>query len=203
VHENRKITGQEGDVYSIVTRDQQERALQFLSDNVLATPNWMLDKEILRRIEPAGAVDRIRNYQVGLLDDMLQPARLQRMIEAETIDRENAYPLVDYMGDLTDGLWSEFQASRPEIDTYRRNLQRGYLEQMEYLMTEEFDFNFSWYFGTNVDVSQSDIRPVVRYTLKNLKEDIDRNIPLSANEITRAHLEDASARIDDILNGED
>ncbi|MGM0589194.1 MAG: zinc-dependent metalloprotease [Bacteroidota bacterium] len=202
VYENRKITSQAGTVYQIVPQKEQERALEFLAQNVFQTPEWMLDQQILRRIEPAGAVDRIRDYQVGLLEDMLQPARLQRLTEAETIDRENAYPLVDYMSDLTASLWSEFNAARPAIDTYRRNLQRGYLEQMEFLMTEEFDFDFSWYFGTNVDVSQSDIRPAVRYTLRNLQEDIDRNISLAANEMTRAHLEDASARIANILDSD-
>ncbi len=48
-------------------------------------------------------------------------------------------------------------------DTFRRNLQRGYLERLNYLMTEEPPqaSSFAALFTTDVDVSQSNIRPFV------------------------------------------
>ena len=38
------------------------------------------------------------------------------------------------MNDLQNGLWSEL--AKGKIDTYRRNLQRAYIERLSYLMTE-------------------------------------------------------------------
>ena len=62
----------------------------------------------------------------------------------------------------------------------------------------------SGFFGSRVDVSQSDIRPSVRNQLTLLRRDSGRRI--SAGNIdrnTRVHLEDIIARIDNILDEND
>ncbi|MEN8196544.1 MAG: zinc-dependent metalloprotease, partial [Pseudomonadota bacterium] len=104
--------------------DVRTRIRDFLDEHVFQTPEWLLDESILRRIEPAGAVDRIRGRQVGILNNLLHPTRLQRLIEAEAIDSENAYSILSFMQDLKEAVWRELGDSRPVIDTYRRNLQR-------------------------------------------------------------------------------
>ena len=53
---------------------------------------------------------------------------------------------------------------------------------------------------TNVDVSQSDIRPIVRAELKNLQRNIRNAIPRTSDRMTRYHLEDAVERISLILD---
>ena len=53
---------------------------------------------------------------------------------------------------------------------------------------------------TRVNVSQSDIKPVVRGELKRLQRDIKRAITTAPNTITRYHLQDASDRIDTVLD---
>jgi hypothetical protein len=90
-----------------------------------------------------------------------------------------------------------------EVDTYRRALQRGYLERCEYLMTQEFSGNnFSFFYGTSVDVSQSDIRPFVRGQLNELRRAAQQAARRTRDTATRYHLEDVVARIDDILEGD-
>ena len=69
-----KATDQEGAVYETVPRARQEAALQFLIDHVFETPTWLLDRDLLRRIEPAGAVDRLRGRQVAILNNLLSPS---------------------------------------------------------------------------------------------------------------------------------
>ncbi|HMB91314.1 MAG TPA: zinc-dependent metalloprotease, partial [Rhodothermales bacterium] len=194
-----KTTDQEGVVYEVVPREEQETAMQFLTENVFETPTWLLEDSLLRRIEHAGAVDRIRSRQVGILNNLLLPARLQRLIEAEVVDEADAYPLMAFMNDLKEGVWSELDDARPAIDTYRRNLQRGYLERMEYLMTEEPDSRLAFFYGS-VDVSQSDIRPLVRGQLKDLRDDSRRTARRTQDAATRYHLEDVADRIDAMLD---
>jgi hypothetical protein len=71
---------------------------------------------------------------------------------------------------------------------------------MEYLMTQEP----SGFFGSSVDVSQSDIRPAVRNQLTLLRRDSGRRISASnIDRATRVHLEDTIARIDSILEEND
>ncbi len=202
IYENRKASDQAGMIYNTVPRDHQEKAMAFLNDHVFETPTWLLDDSILRRVEPAGAVDRIRSRQVSILNNLLAPTRLQRLIEAETIDGEDTYGLLDFMEDLKDAIWRELGETRPKIDTYRRNLQRGYLERMEYLMNEEFSSNFAFFYGTTVDVSQSDIRPAVRGLLDDLQRKASAAGRRAQDKMTRYHLEDVVMRIDDLLNPE-
>ena len=203
VYENRKSSDQAGMVYEVVGRDHQRQAIQFLEDQVFTTPEWLLDDSILRRIEPAGAVDRIRGRQVSILNNLLDPTRMQRLIEGEVIDSENSLSMLEFMEEVKDAIWSELDQTRPVIDTYRRNLQRGYLERMDYLMSQEFSSNFAFFFGTTVDISQSDIRPVVRGMLDDLEREASAAARRSRDRMTRYHLEDVVTRIDDLLNPDD
>lgn len=203
VYENRKASDQDGMVYEVVSADDQEQAIRFLDENVFQTPTWLLDDSILRRIEPAGAVDRIRGRQVSILNNLLDPTRMQRLIEAEAVDQSNAYLLIDFIQDVRDAVWEEVDDTRPVIDTYRRNLQRGFIERMDYLMNQEFNSNFAFFFGTTVDVSQSDIRAVVRGLLDELEADVSAAARRSRDRMTQYHLEDIVTRIDQLLNPRD
>ena len=136
VRETPKTADQSGAVYRPVPRSEQERALAFLDEHVLQTPTWLLDPDLLRRIQPVGAVDRVRALQVGVLGQMLDPMRLGRLVEAQAVDR-TGYPLADYMDALRGRVWAELDDRRPAVDVFRRNLQRGYLEQLAALMTED------------------------------------------------------------------
>lgn len=199
IYVNPKASNQSGVIYSTVPAERQREAMAFLRENVFETPVWMLDQEILRRIEPAGAVNRVRSQQVNILNSLLQPNRMQRMVEAETVDQSNAYPLLEFMGDLKDAVWHELDDRRPTIDTYRRNLQRGYLARLEYLMTQESTANFPSFYGTNVNVGQSDIRSFVRAQLRELQRRSEARAAVAGDEVTRFHLLDVEERIVQIL----
>ena len=200
VYETIKTSDQEGYVFELVPRAKQEEALSFLMDQVFDTPTWLLDEDILRRIEHAGAVDRIRRTQVQRLNHLLDPARMQRLIEAEVFRPDEAYPFLDFLGDVKAGIWKELTNGSP-IDTYKRNLQRGYLDRIAYLMTEEpttFQSPFLW--STPVNVSQSDIRPFLRGQLNELKREVQQRARQTRDTATRYHLEDVVVRIDNILD---
>ena len=152
-------------------------------------------------IEHAGMVDRVRNLQSRTLNQVLEPSRIARLIEAEAVMGNKTYTPLEMFADMRNGIWSELPGSKT-IDTYRRNLQRAYIERMEYLMTEEPDApsgNFRSFSGyTPVDVSQSDIRPMVRGELKTLRARIAAARP--ADTMTKYHLTDCIERIDSILD---
>ncbi len=199
-----KTAGQAGPVYESVPAAEQRDAMRFLSEQALATPTWMIDEDILTRIEPAGIVDRIRQRQTGVVTNILDPARMQRLIESGARGGADVYTLGEMMGDLRSAVWSEL-ASGSNIDAYRRNLQRGYLERMDWLMTNDPDPPTGGFGGgnTRVDVSQSDIRPFVRGELEATKSDIEAALSRSLDQATTYHLRDAVVRIDDILKARD
>lgn len=201
-YQNLKASDQEGMVYTPVARDRQEAAVRFVIDEVFETPSWIADKDILRRIENAGAVERIRQSQVRWLNQLLDPGRMQRLIESEVFDG-GAYPLIEYLDDLKAGIWSELPNAAP-IDTYRRNLHRAYVERLEWLMTNEPPTPpaFLGNSVTRVDVSQSDIRPLARAQLMEIRTEARRAAQQTRDRMTRLHLEDIAERVDKILEGE-
>jgi hypothetical protein len=203
VYEYYKTYDQEGAVYTHVDKAHQKKAMKFLQDELFKTPQWLLDNNIFNKIEHAGSVERIRKTQVRTLNDILNFGRMARMIENETINGSKAYNLVEMMSELRQGIWKELYQGR-KIDTYKRNLQRAYLDRMEYLMTKDqppVPSRFRRFIiRTNVDVAQSDIRPVVRAELNNLKRNIRNAIGMTSDKMSKYHLQDALERVNMILN---
>ncbi len=203
VYENYKAYGQKGNIYTPVPKEKQKRAVKFLNEQGFTTPTWMLDENILRKIESAGAVERVRNAQVNILNNVLEPARMARLLEAQAIASSDVYTLPEMMGDVRAGLWSEI-ATGKNIDIYRRNLQRGYLERMASLMQDEeagpAGTATRSRTSSSVNVSQSDIRPLVRAELTALRGQIRNSIPKTSDSMSKYHLQDALVRIENILN---
>ncbi|WP_325450577.1 zinc-dependent metalloprotease [Gelidibacter sp.] len=203
VYEIYKTYDQEGAVYTPVDKAKQKEALQFLQKELFATPEWLLDNDIFNRIEFDGSLERIRSTQTRTLDNILDFGRMQRMSENETINGKDAYGLLAMMQDLRKGIFSELNTGK-SIDAYRRNLQRGYIDRMGYLMTKEqtpVPANFRRFVSrTNVDVSQSDIRAITRAELKTLESTIKSGLARTNDTMSRIHLNDALQRIDAILN---
>ncbi|MDX1671995.1 MAG: zinc-dependent metalloprotease [Balneolaceae bacterium] len=206
IYETFKTYNQEGPVYEFVPQDIQKRAMEFLNDYAFITPTWLLDQDILSRVNQSTAVDNMRDVQEGILNDLVDPQRIARLIEFDTrYGDQDTYTAFEMMDDVRNGIWSELDNNRP-IDVHRRNLQRAYLERMEYLMTEELpnvpqafiDF-IGW---TTVDVSQSDIRAIAREQLELLKRDVDRTMNRVRDRATRVHLADVVIRINHILDPE-
>jgi len=204
VTELSKTTDQDGAVYEFVDRDTQRRAMAFFTEQAFTPPTWMIDENILRRIENVGTVERMRGVQVGVLNRVLDPGRMQRLIEAEARLGSGTYTLGEMFDDVRDAVWSELGRSR-QINVYRRNLQRGYLERMHWLMNEEPGPVPAFFrsFVTNVDVPQSDIRPFARGQLVTLQREIRSALNRNLDRATRLHLQDALVRIEDILDPKD
>jgi hypothetical protein len=204
----RRRQGQSGVIYQPVSEDTQRRAMQFVTDEAFAPPTWMIDEEILGRIENVGTVERMRRLQVGVLNNVLQAGRMQRLIEAEARFGDGTYSLTEMMTDVRSGVWTELRTGG-SIDTYRRNLQRGHLERLDEMMngdepsgpTSSFP-GLDEYF-TTVNLSQSDIRAVIRGELETLQREIRNRLGAGTSRMTRLHLQDSLARIEAILNPEE
>ncbi|MFN2530518.1 MAG: zinc-dependent metalloprotease, partial [Pyrinomonadaceae bacterium] len=66
-----KHAGQDGVRFTIVPREKQSAAVRFLNENAFATPTWALKPDILRRIEPSGALQRVNTAQERVLTSLL------------------------------------------------------------------------------------------------------------------------------------
>lgn len=210
-----KRYGEAGAVYTAIEPEYQRKAMRFIDEHVLRTPAWALDLEMLRRLEHAGAVERIRAYQELAVQRLLNHARLARMIEHEAFLGDATYRPADMLDDARAIVWREVRQGQP-IDTYRRNLQRAYLEQAHHLLNEAESSHWSPPASGNLRVSrdddpplnadlhiaQSDIRPLIRDQLGLLEDEIRAALQRgAADRMTRIHLEDALVRVAKAVGG--
>ena len=197
VYEIYKTFGQEGAVYTPVAKARQKNSLDFVQKQLFETPEWLLDQDIFNKIEASGSIERLRAIQMRTLDNILNLGKMSRMIENETINGKDAYALADMMKDLRTGIWSELSRGT-KIDTYRRNLQKGHIDRLGYLMTAESQSSRRG--SSAINTSQSDIRSVARAELNFLKSAIRNAISRTSDSMSKYHLQDAIERIDLILD---
>ncbi|MDN3493812.1 zinc-dependent metalloprotease [Winogradskyella bathintestinalis] len=199
VYEHYKTSDQEGAVYTAVPKAHQKEAMEFMQKNLFETPQWLIDKSIFDRIEFSGSVERIRGLQARTLNNIMSLGKMQRLTEAHTYD-DKSYALTEMMSDLRKGIWSELRTGK-KIDTYRRNLQRAHIDQLERLMTAKNQSGRSgspYVKMTAVNTSQSDIKAVVRAELKSLRSQL--RSARGGDAMSRIHIADAIERINLILD---
>jgi hypothetical protein len=178
-----KHAGQQGVLFTPISRERQAGAVRFLNENAFATPDWAIKPEILRRIEPIGVLDRVRAGQQRVLNSLLSTARIGRLVEQETLDGALAYRPLDFLADVRKGVWREvYDGTTSHIDAYRRNLQRAYVETL----------------ATRINGAQAannDARAFFRGELKTLDSDLQTALNRTTDRATRLHIEDIKSQI--------
>lgn len=185
VAEYNKKPEQDGNVYVTVSKAEQKRAMDWLQKNAFATQKWIMPNEILENISPSGYTERMSRIQNRHLNTLLNARTLQRMINAEVTQKE-FYAPTDMVRDLRRGVFSEANATR-NVDVFRRNLQKSFIERMRTLM------------GAN-NVQNSDLFSIIRGELTTLKSVLRTASSRPVNRITKYHYRDCIARIDNILD---
>ncbi|GAB4243069.1 MAG: zinc-dependent metalloprotease [Saprospiraceae bacterium] len=190
-YEYLKTQDQEGPVYVLVPKEKQKRAVAFLNEQLFKTPSWLIEQDILSRIESEGMMDRIRGLQVGTLGRLLRSSTLNRLIEQEALNGSQAYSMLEMLNDTRNGIFSELK-SGARIDPFRRNLQRGYVDRMADLLKSD-----------ESDVVQTDIRAVVRAQLEMIRKDAEKAAKRQRDSLSKYHLQELAARIDALLEDEE
>lgn len=202
-----RYAGQEGPRYLPFPKARQRDAVRFLNQQAFATPSFFLVDEILRKIEVEGAVRRINQAQTAVLAGVLNDRRQERLIEYEALAARpgDSYSLGELWSDIRSGIWSELGAARVTVDPYRRELQRSFLTLAQAKLNPSapnlpagLPAQFARLFSPARPTS--DIKAIVRSELRALDAAIRTAGPKAGDRITRAHLDDAAAQIDRILN---
>ena len=169
--------------------------MRFLADNAFQTPQWAIDPEILRRIEPVGVLNRIRNAQSTVLNNLLSSPRFARLVEQEAVDGASAYAPEDFLAAARRAVWRELDADHVRIDAYRRNLQRAWLD----LANTKVNGNPVIPAPGQIAAS-GDEKPFYRAELRALNAQLSTAFAKAADRETRAHLQGARDQIARILD---
>lgn len=186
IYENPKTYDQEGSVFTHVEKAKQKNALKFIAEEAFKTPNWLIDEKQLSKIDNGQMFSSVTAMQANILAGIIEQGRLSRVLDNTRKNGNKAYSIQDLFTDLKNSVWTELTVGA-NIDSYRRSLQRTYINRLEALMNQ-----------TGADIS--DVKPMAREQLKILQADIKRALPKYNDTLLKAHLNDALARIDKVLN---
>ena len=188
--------------YNPVPKASQQAAVNWIIVNAFSNVDWLINKEVVTH-QMAGYTDRIRSLQVSPLNRMLSLETFARL-DNSGLNTPNNYKTIDLFQDLRGGIWTELAAGK-NIDRYRRNLQKAYIERLKALMTDQAPSPAApaSSYGPpreTYPVAQSDVRSIVRGELKALQASLAGAKGKYADKEVRYHLEDCLERVGLILN---
>ena len=185
VYEFNKKPSQSGNVYVPVTKTKQKQSLDWVLKNVFKTQRWLLDKNILNKIDEAGYLEMVAKYQNRSLRTLLNAKTLKRMMDAQVI-QENNFAAIDMVATLRKGIFSETYTTK-NVDIYRRNLQKSFIAAMKRLMND-------------TSIKNTDISSIVRGELTTLKYQLNSASKRAINKITKYHYKDAVVMIKAVID---
>jgi hypothetical protein len=199
--------------FTPVPAEKQREAVQVIVDGAFSEDSFRFDPELLNKLAPnrfyhwgmplSRQVEYpthrvVEGWQRRILGSLLAPARLNRMVESEIRygDGAGPYSMSEMFGTLTAAAWSELGgggASPKSISSFRRNLQRAYVDLFADVLLGVGD-------GPAAPMPD-DACALARYHLTALSDRIDSVIDSPGLDTqTQAHLEETRARIDRILD---
>jgi hypothetical protein len=201
-----KTVGQEGRIFNLIPKEKQREAVKYLAENAFTTPTWMVDEEILRRIEPVGVIDRIRAAQSAVLNSLLSSARFARLVEQQALDGNLAYSPVEFLSTVRKGIWKELDGTVVKVDPYRRELQRSYLTAVNNKLNpapaaaSALPQGLPEGFQLPRTITSGDEKPMYRAELRALTATITAAMAKTTDAETKAHLEASRDEINKILD---
>ena len=154
-------------------------------------PNWRDFRSMQRRFDyPVHA--RVLALQKGVLDRLLHPIVLGRVLDAEVKDPD-PFTISMLFSGLQDSIWEETKGTGAalNINSYRRALQRDHLSRMSGMVLR-----------AQPDLPE-DARTMARLSLTGLRTQIRGALARPAVKMpveTKAHLQESLARIDEVLS---
>ena len=200
-----KMQEDPGVVVEFVPQAKQKEAMQFLQENLFRTPKWLVDNNI-SNYTGTNKLTTVSNAQDAVLARLLGNSTFNKLFRFEAENPSAAYTANEMVTDLRKGIWSEL-TSRQSIDMYRRNLQKMFVERLINNLTPDntpaaaAPTGGRGGFGQTSDYSKTtDAISIAKAQLRTLQAEIRAALPLYKDAESRAHLQDVSDRITQVLN---
>jgi hypothetical protein len=194
-----------GNQFEVVPKSLQKDAVAFLNTQLFTTPKWLLNQNILSKINPENGVEAIKSMQDATLNSLLAGDRMVRLMETSSISKDN-YSVDELMTDLKKGIFSELK-NKNSIDIYRRNIQKLYVDKMIELLNpgeasvRAVPVGVTYGFNTRkVNLAQTDLPSISRGQLNSLKTELQLSTDRMTDRISRYHVLDLIYRIEEGLD---
>jgi hypothetical protein len=205
IYDTPKTYDMTGNQFEVVPKSLQKDAVAFLNTQLFTTPKWLLNQNILSKINPENGVEAIKSMQDATLNSLLAGDRMVRLMETSSISKDN-YSVDELMTDLKKGIFSELK-NKNSIDIYRRNIQKLYVDKMIELLNpgeasvRAVPVGVTYGFNTRkVNLAQTDLPSISRGQLNSLKTELKLSTDRMTDRISRYHVLDLIYRIEEGLD---
>lgn len=173
--------GRGNNVYTPVPADRQKAAVAWLLDN--ATPTWLIPQDVVAKLGASSGFSQVSGVQSRVISSLLNNARLQRMIDNETMNGGRAYTVTQMLNDIRASVWSELTQASPVVNVYRRSMQRAMVNALI----------------SKLSSPASDIRSYATAEIRREMSLISASMPKVKDDLTREHLNDLMLLMDQSL----
>jgi hypothetical protein len=205
IYDTPKTYDMTGNQFEVVPKSLQKDAVAFLNTQLFTTPKWLLNQNILSKINPENGVEAIKSMQDATLNSLLAGDRMVRLMETSSISKDN-YSVDELMTDLKKEIFSELK-NKNSIDIYRRNIQKLYVDKMIELLNpgeasvRAVPVGVTYGFNTRkVNLAQTDLPSISRGQLNSLKTELKLSTDRMTDRISRYHVLDLIYRIEEGLD---
>ncbi|MGO4904227.1 zinc-dependent metalloprotease [Flavobacterium sp. W20_MBD1_R3] len=205
IYDSPKTYDMTGNQFEVVPKSIQKDAVAFLNTQLFTTPKWLLNQDILSKINPENGVEAIKGMQDATLNSLLAGDRMVRLLETSSTSKDN-YSVDELMTDLSKGIFSELK-NKNTIDIYRRNIQKLYVDKMIELLkpgnanVRSVPVGVTYGFNTRkVNLAQTDLPSIARGQLNSLKNDLKLSTSGMSDRISKYHVLDLISRIGEALD---
>ncbi|UFH45979.1 zinc-dependent metalloprotease [Flavobacterium galactosidilyticum] len=205
IYDSPKTYDMTGDQFVVVPKSIQKEAVTFLNNQLFTTPKWLLNQDVLSKINPESGVEAIKSMQDATLSSLLAGDRIVRLIEASSANKDN-YSVDELITDLNKGIFSELKGAS-SIDIYRRNVQKLYVDKLIEMLkpgtatVRAVPVGVTYGFTTKrVNLSQTDLPSISRGQLNALKNDLKMSSARMSDRMSKYHVQDLISRIGQALD---
>jgi hypothetical protein len=192
-----KSVEQKGDVFESVPKSVLKSAVDFFDRQIFQTPLWLFNDTITRKLG-IRSLSAIGQLQDRTLYMTMNAAVLLQVEEMANLSKD-PYTVDNYLTDMENSIWKEL-GHAGTIDIYRRNLQKGYLQQLGDILAPPPPVNLGGFYIMQPSATKSDVESIIRVHLFQLNKKIKTALPLIKDPETKYHLEDVSHRIKKMLD---
>lgn len=201
----------------IVDADKQREAMKFVCDHVFSENAYQINPDLLAHLAPGrfwhwdsddfdfrvdfNIHDFVAQAQFYCLVTFMNPFTIARIHDNQVKfgEDEDVYSLYEHLNTLTGSIWSELDQKdressekKPFINSFRRNLQRSYLNMMLNLVLSQPG-----------RTTPADASAIARMCASRLSKKIGKLLKdHELDSTTTAHLIDAKTRIDKAMEAE-
>jgi hypothetical protein len=190
VYYNIKSDNQPGAVYTPATKRRQRDALYFFNTQLFQTPYWLLNQNVLNKVNMPTGPNFVEDIQVRVLNSLLDMGRINKLIANTAQFGEQSYPVDEYLATIHKGIWQELKGDGlVKIGSYRRNLQKSYWGAVLEMLS-----------ARDPASTETDASSLLKADVLLLQIEVKRAIPRVQDPLTLYHLKDIEYRIKNAMD---